>query len=186
MYLGGLSQFKMIFLLKNIQKLLTFCLNYAKINIQYSGIVGYFPATKNKKQKQKALLSRIKAFLRVNLLAINLTFCFLPKRFFVEKIAKTINKNKNKKYDCRALSSLRHIESNRPEQNHLDSLGATRFNPQSPKRQSRVALLQQKSSRSDYQYGQTDQLFPKSIYRSNQLKTVLMFLGFYFFQINQV
>lgn len=185
MGLRGLSQSKMNNLVKNVQKPLTFCLFYAKMNIRYSGIVGYFSHTKNKKQKQKQS-NYSEVLLRANLLPRNNTFCFLSKRFFVEKIVHLVNQNKNKKYDCRTLPSLRHIESDRSQQNHLDSLGRTGINSQGSKRQSGLALLQQRTSRSDYQYGQTDQLLSSASGSTDKLKIVLTFLSFYFFQNNRV
>jgi len=168
---------------KKIQNTLTFWPNCAKLILEYTGIVAYFDGQKsqlshkrdilghqNKKQKQKQTLnSRLGSGLAVlpAILALNLnhlvfeTFCFLSKRFFVEKTLKTTNKNKTKqKYVSWLLSTPGHLTRNRSQQNHPDSLGRRGINSQSPERQSGLALLYQRASGRNYSANQRNRLFP--------------------------
>lgn len=103
------------------------------------------------------------------------TFWLLSKRFFVACSQKRFgikrsalyqnqNINKNKKgenYDCGLLSSRRHFDQNRSEQNYFDPLGRSWVNTQSWTRQSRMALLHQGTSRRNCSISSRDKLFSR-------------------------
>jgi hypothetical protein len=85
---------------------------------------------------------------KLNSLIDFLTFCFLPKRFFVEKTTLYAKiKNKIAQYhDSWLLSVTRHFARGGSQQNYADSLGRSGINPEGPERQSGVALLYQGTS----------------------------------------
>ncbi len=184
---------KLLKLNKYHQRVLTFSLCCAKMTIEYTSIpefsqlhenlvgrirVAYFDGQKSlldpsisdhqdKKQKQKShRLAFLPAALaaQFNILLIQ-TFCFLSERFIYFKKSETFHFKEQNFYDRWLLPASRHFGSNRPQQNNFDPLGRRRFNPQSGKGQSRLALLFQGTSRKNCRLGKTDKLFSKLVGR---------------------
>lgn len=151
----------------------------------------------DKKQKQtgKLTIASLGMVGRQLYLGFPNTFCFLSKRFFVEKNARLPfrlrsgfgdGQNKNKKvhlYDCRLLSPPRHIARGRSQQNYRDSLGAAGTNSPSPEGFSRLALLYQRTSRADRAIGSPDQLFSQCR-QFVRLERVISLLSFLIFRIS--
>ena len=70
--------------------------------------------------------------------------------------------NNHSQNDRWLLPIKRYLARDRSQQNHADSLGRRGSNPQSPTRQSGVALLYQKSGQRNYQIGSRNQLLSGS------------------------
>jgi hypothetical protein len=126
-----------------------------------------------------ASLCVIETVKQINYFIAFITFCFLSKRFFVKRLSIKKSpldqpiKNKNqrtKSNDRWSLSARRHLASNRPQQNHADSLGRSGINSQSPERQSGLALLYQRAGRGNYSLSPKNQLLPQRRKGFEQLK----------------
>lgn len=176
------------------QKALTFLLNYDTLNLEYIGIVVYFGGLKsvaklskltrqNKKQNKTIYqllagqhLSGISAFKTASIAdQLNSdqplsTFCFLSKRFFIKRSSAKKLKIKSHIHDSGLLSITRHFAENRSQQNDFNSLGRGGIDTQSFTRQSRLALLYQRTSRRNYSSRSGHQLLPRNVCRSTRLQ----------------